>query len=188
MKSLEALKDAKCIHYLTPYLRDALEAVRLMGAEDVLCQSFVLVLERMLNNAYVQSAGHDCIEQWEAVLNLEASALSLQERRAEVIAKLSTQNVINEAYVMARIATLFGATPYTASMDCQSLKLTVTARNLEGHGAEELEPFVSVANAIRQIIPCNVLLEAQSNADVNAGFYLGVGSTASLHTKVTIGE
>lgn len=186
---IEALEQSSCAHYLPAYLQDIRDAEELMRACDLLAAKLLWLLQRVLHNAHVQTADEDCVADWEQGLGITpGGADTLEQRRVAIVDRISKSYVINESYIMQLIATLFGVVEHQASMDCETLTLTLTTEgeavvNQPGGG-----PIVAQAieTAIRPIVPMNVSIDNIMRAQPNINLALGAVAVASLQATVEV--
>jgi hypothetical protein len=188
MNAIKALEQSSCAHYLTPYLQGILDAEELMRACDRLAGRAKWLLRRVLNNAHVQTADEDCVAGWEQGLGLTpGDDDTLEQRRAAIIERLSHPVVANESYVMGLIDTLFGGVQHQASMDCDTLSLTITTEgDAVVNGPDGTLLAQTVADAIRPVVPMNVRIDniMRAQADINLAW--GGVAVASIQTSTKV--
>lgn len=188
MKALTVLESASCAHELPTFLQDIRDFEELMRSCDVMAAHVKQLLRRALDNAHIQTGREDCIAGWESGLGLTPESADLEQRRSAVIDKLSTVNVVNEASIMALTDELFGAVAYQASMDVETLTLTLET---EGTAVVNIPPdgpviAQAVEDALRPVLPMNVRINNIMKAQVDAKLVVGSASFASLQATIQV--
>lgn len=188
MKSLEYLSTSRCKDYSVSYLRGVLEAERLSEAEDYLISHVISLVRTLLDDAYISTAGSDCLSEWERIFDLSSDASqSMDDRRQAIIDNMLAHNVMNEAYFRARIKALLSGISHEVHLFAAGPSLMIRTWDAEV-GDDGIEPVIKVIHEIKKDVPCNLQLIARTINRTNGTAYIGAGSVVYLYTKVITGE
>lgn len=172
------IKTVDLVSYLPPFMVGFKEISATLEAEN---PEFVLVwkaADRVLQNAFIESADEYGISRFEKILNILPSTKdTLESRRARVQARWSNTIPYTMKTSLAKLIALCGDSDFTVTKEYDKYTVRILT-NLELFGqVEELE------HIIEGIMPCNMIVISVNEIPCGAkGFAFVAGGVCSVET------
>lgn len=188
MRMLEHLKEQPTGSYLPKFYQDILEMERLMQSANWLKDEFLLALEHLLHNAFIQTADNQCLAVWEEGLGIHYETMpNMESRRAAVLQAIVAHFVVNEDYIMGLLKPFVEEEEHVLSFSSQHFLLQIITHHEELLEDQAPQP-VQAMLAVQPMLPCNIKVKAQVTDSSAMPSFIGIGSNVTVYSTIAIGD
>ena len=175
------LTSKTCFAHVPKFYDGVLEMTRIQQANDAIVKPLISAIMRFFRNSYFETMDVDSIVEYESFLNIEASG-TLEQRRAAIIDMLNDHVVLNDDAILQIIHALEGAGLVTYDVD--SHECTLNVHFPENSEYDDIDVLNTVIEALKPIIPLNLLLFKSVNATAEQTLVANHVIYASMQTDL----
>lgn len=167
-------KDVDILSYWMPILRNLKEFNEIAKAERAELLSILEAIDQTLANMFIETANEDGIKRFEKMLKIIPSAEDdISTRRFRVLSKWNNKKIYTDNTLEELLSSFCGAGNYTVIKKyTEYIVNIVTSLSVR-------DAFEAVADMLRDILPCNMILELSNRINVNGNGTAYVGGVIS---------
>lgn len=142
------------MEYLPLYFRNIREYEAMMTAEQPEITGFVLAIDTMMKNEFIETLNADGCAHWEKMLGITPSAAAtLEDRRFIIASKYKESLPYTWLALIARLDATLGAGNYALVENREAYKLTLKIL------LERKYQINEVKELMENLVPCNIILD-----------------------------
>lgn len=170
----------KLIEYLPKFLQEIIEFKELFESDDIELENLKLRLEKVLNEAIINSAEDYGLERYEKMLNITNISDKLDIRRLNILLKLNNKVKYTYKWLISKLNEILGNDNYKIYYDFNNYELTIEVSLDYSEIGEVFKKF------LQEVIPANIKLDYRfySNFKCNHGAIVVDKSYVSLCTEI----
>lgn len=174
--------------YLPPFLKDFVEMVEILGAEEPEFQEFVKQIDDVMNDNFITTATARGISRFEEMLGIRPeSGATLETRRSNVLTKWWDVTPYTIRTLKSRIAVIQGNDNIQISFADDDPYCIQIVTRLETAGQVD-----DLAYILKTMLPANLVVDSANRLEGTVGvglFYgVGMGGTGTLFLTNDLNE
>lgn len=164
-----AVERTKLLDYLPKFMQQFLELQEIMQAEDKEMDIIDDNIQRVFDNAFIESCDEYGIRKYEALLGITAARQDMLEwRKNRVLAQWNDPQPFTYTVLLKKLDVLCGEGNYTVRGSLEDYWLSIGM--LQGFTGQMEE----VENILEKILPQNISYEVFEERPVTGGIYIGM--------------
>lgn len=175
-------KEVDILSYWMPVLRNLKEFKEIAKVEEAELRRILEAVEQTLANMFIETANEEGIKRFEKMLNIIPSAEEdISTRRFRVLSKWNNKEIYTDNTLEELLASFCGEGNYKIVRKYNEYIINIVT-NLSIRDA-----FEAVAEMLRDLLPCNMILELSNQIHIKGYATAYVGGVVSTTLCYEIG-